>query len=139
VGPIAHRLCDFMVRGLNFPSIVLVVTLSEQDYAQASLDEFTLCSVAVGALASHDERKTQQVSQFINQVLEQLDREHGQLGEPAILNDGLKTALVAATRGACGQRERSTISIRSEQSLPKHASLVFGDERKIRGASYLDV
>ena len=115
---------------LNFPSIVLVVILSEQAYAQASLDEFTLCSVAVGALASHDERKTQQVSQFINQVLEQLDRAHGQLGEPAILNDGLKTALVAATRGACGQRERPTISIEASKVYRSMRALYSGTNVK---------
>jgi hypothetical protein len=110
----------------NFPSIVLVVTLRAP--AQANFDEFTPCSVAVSGFTSHEEGKIQQASQFIVQVLEQLNREHGQLGEPAILNNGLKTALVAATRGACAQYERSTISIEASKVYRSMRVLIFGHE-----------
>lgn len=109
---------------LHVPTAALVITLcGHQAYAQADLDELTPCSVAARAFSSHDERKIQQVSEFITQVLEKLDREHRQAGETAIPNDDLKTALVAATRRACPQHQGSTISI--------EASNIYRDVRRL--------
>jgi hypothetical protein len=115
---------------LHIPTAVLITTLcSHQAYAQTELDELTPCSIAVRAFTSHDDRKIQQLTQFITQILAQLDKEHVQAGEPAMLNDALRTALVAATEGACAQHQRSTISIETD-NVYRGMRLLFGGARE---------
>jgi hypothetical protein len=61
-------------------------------------------------LASKDDAKMHEVAEYMDNIFQQLDREHQKYGAPSILNNQLMGTLEAAARGLCSQHPRSTIS-----------------------------
>ena len=78
--------------------------------AEGSLDDLTPCSAAVRAFASKDEARIREITEYMDSIFQQLDRDHQKSGEQSILNKGLMGTLEAAAHGFCSQHQRSTIA-----------------------------
>jgi hypothetical protein len=94
----------------------LLIALAAQVDAQPALDDVTPCSVSVRAFTSKDEEQMREVGKFMDQVFEQLDREHTKYGEPGIVGDQLANVLRMMAAGFCQQNPRSTISIEAAKA-----------------------
>ena len=64
--------------------------------AEGSLDDLTPCSAAVRAFASKDEARIREITEYMDSIFQQLDRDHQKSGEQSILNKGLMGTLEAA-------------------------------------------